>query len=254
MLLASQLIALYRVDRTWTKQHLLPLFNWDYPVEATAVWQGFLWSPRLYQPVLAALKFQFLDCANHYNELGEQRQQFAAFMTYAALSNIEDYTVDDFRCAISKLPQEGLEESAQALYQALEGSADQRENYWANRIQPFWKEVWPKSRDLATQRIAESLSRLAIAAGGEVTQALASVQDWLQPIEHPDHIVHLLSESGLCVKSPADALQLLSAIIDDQQWVPRELDKCLGEIGNASRQLVHDARFKSLQEYRRKRM
>ncbi|MGF6807440.1 hypothetical protein OKW30_002566 [Paraburkholderia sp. Clong3] len=211
VLLGAQLIALFRVDRSWTEQYLLPLFSWSRPAEAKAVWEGFLWSPRLYQPLLIAFKPQFLETANHYADLGEHRQQFAAFLTYAALGPIEGYTLDEFRSATGALPQEGLEESAQALSQTLEGSADQREDYWRNRVQRFWQDVWPKSRDLATPRIAESLTRLIIAARAEFPAALAAVQDWLQPIEHPDYIVHLLHESGLCGRYPQDALHLLTA-------------------------------------------
>jgi hypothetical protein len=77
VLLGSQLIALFRVDRTWTEKYLLPLFDWDNPGEAKAVWEGFLWSPRLYPPLLIAFKPQFLESANHYADLGEHRQQFA---------------------------------------------------------------------------------------------------------------------------------------------------------------------------------
>ncbi|WP_151636009.1 anti-phage defense-associated sirtuin Dsr1 [Noviherbaspirillum aerium] len=253
VLLGAQLIALFRVDRAWTEQYLLPLFRWDNPGEAKAVWEGFLWSPRLYQPLLIAFKPQFLESANHYIDLGEHRQQFAAFLTYAALGSPEGYAVDEFRSALGTLPQEGLEESAQALFQALEGAADQREDYWKNRIKPFWQYVWPKSRDLATPRIADSLTRLIIAARSEFPAALATVQDWLQPIEHPHYVVHLLHESGLCNRFPEDALRLLDVVIDDQQWAPRELRQCLDEIVYAAPQLGQDARYMRLQEYSRRR-
>lgn len=253
VLLGSRLIAFFRVDRPWTEQHLLPLFSWNNLVEAKAVWEGFLWSPRLYQPLLSAFKSQFLDCANHYADLGEHRQQFAAFLTYAALGPTEGYTVHEFRSAIGALPQEGLEESAQALSQALDGAADQREIYWKNRVQPFWQQIWPKSRDLATPRIAESLARLVIAARGEFAAALSAVQDWLQPIEHPDYLIHLLHESGLCRRFPAEALILLNAVIADQQWAPRALSQCLDEIEQAAPQLAHDARYLRIREYSRRR-
>jgi hypothetical protein len=91
-------------------------------------------------------------------DLGEHRQQYAAFLTYAAMGTTEGYTADEFRSAISALPQEGLENSALALSQALDSAADQCEDYWNNRTQPFWQQIWPKSRDLATPRIAESLT------------------------------------------------------------------------------------------------
>jgi hypothetical protein len=253
VLMGSRLIAFFRVDRPWTEQHLLPLFSWDNPVEAKAAWEGFLWSPRLYQPLLTAFKSQFLDSANHYVDLGEHRQQFATFLTYAALGPTEGYTVEEFRAAIGALPQEGLEESAQALSQALEGAADQREDYWKNRAQLFWQQIWPKSRDLATRRIAESLTRLVIAARGEFPAALAAVQDWLQPIEHPHYVVHRLHESGLCSRYPSDALSLLNAVIVDQQWAPRELGQCLDQIVQAASNLAQDARYLRLREYARRR-
>lgn len=191
VLLASRLIAVFRVDRHWTEQHLLPLFDWTVnSVEAKAAWEGFLWSPRLYPPLLIALKSQFLETARHYANLGEHAQQFAAFLTYAALDPVDGYTAGDFRSAIGELPQEGLQESAQALSQALESAGGQREEYWRNRIQPFWHHVWPKSRDLATPSISESLARLSIAAGSEFPAALATLQDWICPIEHPNYVIH----------------------------------------------------------------
>ena len=253
VLLGSRLLALFRVDRTWTEQHLLPLFNWNNPAEAKAAWEGFLWSPRLYQPLLSAFKPQFLESANHYADLGEHRQQFAAFLTYAALGPAEGYTVGELQSAIGALPQEGLEESAQALSQALEGAADQREDYWKNRVQPFWQYVWPKSRDLATPRIAESLTRLIIAARSEFPAALAAMRDWLQPIEHPDYVMHLLHESDLCNRFPADALHLLDIVFADQQWVSRELGQCLDRIEQVSSGLAQDPRFQRLREYSRRR-
>ena len=253
VLLGSRLIAFFRVDRLWTEQQLLPLFGWSNPVEAKAAWEGFLWSPRLYQPLLTVFKSHFLDSANHYADLGEHRQQFATFLTYAALGPNEGYTVEEFRSAIGALPQEGLEESAQALSQALAGAADQREDYWKNRAQPFWQQIWPKSRNLATPRIAESLTRMVIASRGEFPAALAAVQDWLQSIEHPHYVVHLLAESGLCKRFPTEALLLLNAVIADQQWAPQELGQCLDEIAHAAPNLMQDARYLRLREYSRRR-
>ena len=253
VLLGSRLIAFFRVDRPWTEQHLLPLFDWNNTDEAKAAWEGFLWSPRLYQPLLMSFKSQFLDSASHYAELGEHRQQFSAFLTYAALGPTDGYTVEEFRSALSALPQEGLEESAQALSQALEGAADQREDYWKNRAEPFWRNVWPKSRNLASPRIAQSLARLVIAARGEFPGALAAVHDWLQPIEYPDLIVHLLHESGLCSRFPADALCLLSTVIPEQRWAPLQLGECLREILQSAPQLVSEPQYRRLSELVRKR-
>lgn len=254
VLLASRLIALFRVDRPWTEQYLLPRFDWAAdPMEAKAAWEGFLWSPRLYRPLLLAFKPQLLETARHYGDLGEHGQQFAAFLTYAALGPVDGYSAEEWRAAIAALPHEGLQESAQALVQALEGAADQREEYWKNRIQPFWQDVWPKSRDLATPGISESLARLCIAAGSEFPAALTAVLDWLQPIEHPYYVIHRLHESGLCGRFPIHALRLLAAIVADQPWGAPELGQCLDLILQADGSLAQDTSYQRLREYSRRR-
>ncbi len=254
VLLASHLIALFRVDRPWTETHLLPLFDWDRSsVEAKAAWEGFLWSPKLYRPLLIALKSQFISTANHYKSLGEHSRQFAAILTHAALEPVEDYSPDDFQAAIGALPQHGLNEVARALSQALESAADQREDYWRNRVQPFWHRVWPKSRDLASNSIGESLAQLCIAAGSEFPTALSAVVDWLRPIEHPQYVVHLLEESGQCGRCPDAALRLLDAILSDETWALSEPGQCLDAIAQAMPGLRQDHRYKRLAEYARRR-
>lgn len=254
VLLASRLIALFRVDQPWTEQCLLPRFDWTADrMEAKAAWEGFLWSPRLYRPLLLAFKPQFLDTAHHYGELGEHGQQFAAFLTYAALGPVDGYKAEEWRVALAALPQEGLQGSAQALAQALEGAADQREEYWKNRIQPFWQHVWPKSRDLASPGITESLTRLCIAAGSEFPAALTAVMDWLCPIEHAYYVIHRLHESDLCGRFPIHALRLLTAIVSDQPWSAPELGQCLDRIVQADASLARDRNYQRLHEYARKR-
>lgn len=253
VLLGSRLIALFRVDREWTERYLLPLFNWDTSDEAKAVWAGFLWSPRLYQPLLRTIKSNFLDTSKHYMELGDHRRQFVSFLTYAALEKVSGYTDDDFRIAIKNFPPEGVEHCALVLLRALEGAAEQREDYWENRVLPFWRNLWPKSRDLITPQLAETLSLICIATRNAFPSSLAEVKDWLQPLEFPNHIVTMLYNNQLCSQFPADALTLLASIIVDQQWCPKELGKCLDEIRQHVPNLAEDQRYVKLREYLRTR-
>jgi hypothetical protein len=254
VLLASRLIALFRVDSSWTDQHLLPLFDWERSaIEAKAAWEGFLWSPRLYRPLLIAFKSHFLATAHHYDDLGQHGRQFAAFLTYAALDPVEGYSSEDFQGAIGALPEQGLREVAQALSQALGGAGDQREDYWKNRVQPFWQHIWPKSRDLASNSIAETLVSLCIAAGEAFPSALATIGDWLRPIEHPHYAVHRLHASGLSARFPEESLRLLDAILADQPWAPSELRSCLESIEQAEPTLRKDHRYQRLVEYARRR-
>lgn len=253
VLLASNLIALFRVDQPWTEENLLPLFDWATDsAAARVVWEGFLWSPRLYRPLLIAFKTQLLDTVKHYQKLGQHADQFAALLTYAALNMGDICTKPEFREAWAALPQRGLDASAQALVHALEGADEQREDYWSNRIQPFWQHIWPKSRQLRSKSIAESLARVSIAARSAFPKALAGVGAWLMPTEHPDTIVHLLRESKLAERFPEDALRLLDVLIKDQAWPPSELNECLTTIFQKAPRLSRDRRYMRLQDYLRR--
>lgn len=254
VLLAAHALSLFRVDKAWSEQNLLPLLDWNRSaIEAQAAWEGFLWSPRLYRPLLEAIKPTFLDTVNHYGQLGKHKEQFAAFLTFAALDPGDTFTIAQLAAAIRALPADGLHESAQALVRALEGAGDQREDYWKNRVLPFWEKVWPKSNDQASNANAESLARLCVAAGGEFPSAMATVGNWLRVVQHPDYVIHRLQESGLSARFPEDALRLLFAILGDQpSWLSPELRQCLDAIGQAAPNLRQDHRFMRVDELARR--
>jgi hypothetical protein len=253
VLLSSRLIAFFRVDREWTRDYLLPLFNWEHNrEEARSAWEGFLWSPRLFNPLLTAFRESFLDTANHYEELGEHKRQFAAILTYAALNPADGFTPNDFQRAIGCLPQEGLEEVAQALVQALESSGEQRMEYWKNRIVPFWHHIWPKALDLGSSQIAESLARLAIEARESFPAALQLMEEWLRAADHLDHIVHLLKISGLVQSFPSESLRFLGRLLNDQQWAPPELRECLSAIARIKPALVREPQYRRIDEFLRR--
>jgi hypothetical protein len=96
----------------------------------------FLWSPRLYRPLLAAFKQPLLDTASHYDQLGDHAKQYADFLTFAALEPADTFTSSELAKATAKLPQDGLQHAAQALARALGGAGEQRVEYWRNRLVP----------------------------------------------------------------------------------------------------------------------
>ena len=254
LLLAAHVITLFRVDGHWAQQYLLPLFDWRRSeTEARAAWEGFLGSPRLYRPLMEALKSAFLETANHYVHLGEHGGQYASLLTFAALDPGDTFTTSELASAVRALPPEGLREAGEALTRALESAGDQREDYWKNRIQPFWERIWPKSNDRASDPNAEDLARLCIAGGEEFPSAIALVGKWLRTVEHPDYVIHLLHESGLCMRFPQNALQFLDAILGDQpSWLRPELRQCLNAIAQVAPNWRQDRRFTRVDELARR--
>lgn len=253
VLLAAHVVALFRVDQDWAAQYLLPLFDWQCSeAEARAAWEGFLWSPRLYRPLMEVLKPAFLDTARHYAALGKHDGQYAALLTFAALDPGDTFTVAELAGATRTLPPDGLHDAAQALVRALEGAGDQCADYWSNRVTPYLHAIWPKTRDNISPAIAESLGRLCVAARDAFPDALALLRVWLQPPAHPDYLVHRLHEAGLCGRFPGQALDFLSLVIGDQtQWPPSDLGACLEAIRTFVPGLETDQRFERLMAYLR---
>ena len=253
VLLAAHVIALFRVDREWATQHLLPLFDWHRSeAEARAAWEGFLWSPRLYRALMEVLKPAFLDTARHFAALGKHDGQYASLLTFAALDPGDTFTTAELAAATRALPPDGLHEAAQALVRALEGAGDQRTDYWTNRVVPYLHAIWPKTRDNISPAIAESLGRLCVAAQDAFPEALVLLRAWLQPPAHPHYLVRRLHEAGLCGRFPEQALDFLSLVIGDQtQWPPSDLGACLDAIRSAAPELEADPRFERLMAYLR---
>ena len=248
VLLATRVITLFRVDRDWTEKHLLPLFDWQRSrSEACAAWQGFLWSPRPYRPLMEAIKPHFLTTAEHYDELDRWGAQYPAFLTIMALNQPDIFDKGEFAQATRSLPDSGLYKAADTLVQALKSVGEQqRGDYWENRMRPYLKYVWPQSRDRRTQNISRSFARLCVAAREKFPEAFKELCPWLQPLSYSMSAVKDLHTSGLSQKFPDLALDFLDKIVSDGFHDPRELRKCLESIRKADSNLADDPRFQRL--------
>lgn len=254
VVLAANVITLFRVDPQWTDEHLLPLFDWRRSEdEARAAWEGFLWSPRLYRPLMEKLKGAFLGAARHYDKLGKHDGQYASLLAFAALDPKDVFTTGELAEATRILPSDGLQETAQALVLSLESAGDQRADFWKNRVVPYLRRVWPNTRDHVSPALSESLGRLCVAANDDFPEALLLLSGWLSPPDHVDYIVHVLNDAGLCSRFPADSLEFLSLVISDNpQWLPRELHNCIDQIGVADPRFRGDPRYVRLVEVLRR--
>jgi hypothetical protein len=249
IVLAGSTIALHRVDRDWTEQNLLGYFRWEVSEDnARTMWQSFLHSPRLYWPLLEALKEDFLAAAQRYDALGQAHaRQYAAFLTYAALEPGGTFTDQDFRKAIAELPVSALAQIAETLFHALQGAGEQRTEFLRNRIAPFFRRIWPNSQDAKTPSVSEGFAKLCTSAGNAFPDALDMFKDWLQPISDVNYVTHLLHEAKLCEKFPADALTFLDLIVPaNPQWLSNDLRSCLRAIQANAAEPQHDQRFQRL--------
>jgi hypothetical protein len=255
VLLARHVIALFRVDGEWATQCLLPLFDWGCSIEeASSAWQGFLWSPRLYPPLMEHTKAQFLAGACYYESLGEAAEQYSAFLTLVALEPSDLFHRSELAVATRSLPAEGLEVAARTLVRALEATdQQQRAENWRNRVAPYLQFIWPKSRDFNTTPISESFARLCLATEDAFPEARRKLRFWLRPLDHPNFIVKRLHDAKLCERFPEDSLEFLEAVVDDKpQLPPRNLKDCLEAISTSLPAVEDREGFQRLRDYQRK--
>jgi hypothetical protein len=159
------------------------------------------------------------------------------------------FTTAELKSATQALPEKGLQQAAFALVQALEGAGKQKTEYWQNKIEPYWKAVWPKSREYKTAALSDILARLCITADGSFPQALKVLRHWLQPVDYPGQILSMLVEQGLAKSFPDDTLTFLDAVVGDTlNWPPGLLSDCLSDIRTADPGLEGDKQYRRLLE------
>ena len=248
VILATHVINLFRVDQEWTSMNFLPLFDWQQSEdEARAVWTGFLWSPRFYRPLIAAIEQPFLETAQHYEKLATPHRQYASLLMLAGMDPDETIIKKELSNAIR---QKGLlSATAVQLTRALKGAGEQRVDYWHNRVKPYFQSIWPRSNDFRYPEISASLARLCIAAQEVFPEASEELRHWLQHLEDREatSIVYNLHKAGLSEQFPEDTLTFLDAIIGEQYQFPaNKLRDCLDAILEKRPDLARDRRFQRL--------
>lgn len=249
MILSRAVITLFRVDADWTIRHLLPFFSWTESVEfAATMWQGFLQSPRMHWPLLEAIKTPFLDTALRLELLGETYQrQYVIFITIAALQSDSRYGEGEFQRAFDALRPNAYQDVAEGLLQGVSGAGDRRADFFNNRVVPFMKKHWRKSTDVRMVSVSERLARLCVAAGDAFPEAVMLLKDWMQRLDTPSFVIHVLVQSKLVERFPAATLTFLDNVIsDDAKWLREEAKVCLAEITQALPNLSDDYRFQRI--------
>lgn len=211
ILLGANLVPLYRIDPQWTEKKLLPLFNWQMK-ESVDMWSGFLWSPRLYLPLIEKLKPNILEAKEHYSAMGDQIEKFSAFITYIALEKVSIFSDKEFRQLFCKLPLDGLKRVAIVLRQRLESAGDKKANYWRNRIRPFLEKIWPSQVDKSSSRLTYFLIKLAIESGENFPEAVQIISCHLVHLDDNGFIFKELIDAKCCKNYPKDTLLLLDKV------------------------------------------
>ena len=248
VMVASRVLPLLVRDEAWTREHVLPMFDWNRSErDACPAWRGFLAAPRFHEGFLILVRESFVRTARHYDELGSQGTQYASLLADAGLRLRSGWSTS-LRGAIDEMPDKGLQQMLSTLRRALEAD-ERREDYFENRVLPFLRRLWPKTTDKLTPGISAGFVRLCLVAEDAFPEVFRAVRGYLSGASQPSsgYVVRSLKKNGYAGKFPVETLELLGLVFEGEAGVLAEdLRACLRAIRTAQPDLEDVTRFKAL--------
>jgi len=250
VILASRLKDLFLIDRTWASDNLIPLFNWESESTARAVWQGYLWAPRMTPDLLAVMKDYFLEALKRHETLGGSGKKLFQLFTYICLDPATLITKNEMRESLRAVGNKGRREISETIYRYLKDSGEQSSVIWKNRVGPWIKQVWPKGVDTVEHESSSMLAQAAISAEDSFENAVTQLKRLFTPTEHFGNIVRLLKKSKHPENYPDASLMILASTVSTQcRWPNKELREVLERIGAAKPKTRNKPEYRNLDEY-----
>jgi len=247
VIVATNLLSLFKVDREWTTNKVLPWFNWNANSLANMSWRSYLWSPRLHKGLLLQLKPSLLSTALHYEELDSHKEQYARFMTYIALQQYDEYKAIELTEVFNILPSEALYYVASSLSDGISSSGDKYSEYWEHRIKVFINKFWPKNKDISENTVNQ-LGLLCIATKNHFGEAFSLLKHSLKPVQDTEYIVRQVKSSNLIQEFPKEILNFLNILTADPKYRPAsKLKDCIEEIVTIEPSLSNEPSYKRLE-------
>ena len=148
VILASRLQVLFAIDQEWCSVNLLRYFDWDKSAEASRMWEGYLWVPKINPDLLAAIKKDMLKALAEKDHLGKHGLQICQLFAISSIEFPNGFTHKEMREALRKIDSEARAEIANTLWRRGVEAGKERASFWLNRAEPWIDSYWPKDRAL----------------------------------------------------------------------------------------------------------
>lgn len=253
VLLASRLQWFYGLNPVWVEEYLLSFFNWTKSPEAPAVWQGFLWQPRITPELWPHIKIHFLAALSSLPSLGRSGEQLCQLFGVICVDRPEWLTVDEARVALRAIDGAGRAGVTNVVWRRLKGAGSQSEALWTDLIGPWLDRVWPKDLDLRDPATSVNLAIAATYTGSSFRTAVDAIAPFLVSAAHASPLWDRLLRAGFASREPRATLKLCGAIVDTtEKWPNRDLRKILDGIHAVDVSAAEQPIFRTLNEYLRK--
>jgi len=246
--LSANLLYLFRIDRAWTKNALLQRMDPANPAEfEAALWEGYLWSPRIHGDLLKYLKPMFFRILEKLDPISERvRAHAPQLFISVAVPPDRGVSTQEAQEVLHDMPSQHLAQCAWMLRNMLSSAGDKASVLWLETIGPWFRQAWPKHEEAKSIKVSGNLAWMVIEAGNAFPDAVAAIENSLQPEEWGDTL-HELEASGLYKRFPDAAWRLIDHVVGhDTVTAGSSLLEILDEISQAAPAIAEDDHFKRL--------
>lgn len=226
---ASRLSYLFAVDAKWTEKTVIPSFDWHLDdAEATAIWQGYGWQPRIDERLWPVLKPHFLGVfeQDRLTAMGEMARTLVQLLTLVCI-DLEPGQIPDtwarnvLRTMSDGLRAEALSWIANFLAQpeapdeqaTAFGSTRNADAIWTKRVAPWIGAAWPPDPALRSPLTSEQFAQVAIATDTAFPDAVAYLTRFMVP-SNALYELDRLKHSDHPDNHPLATLDLIDALFD----------------------------------------
>lgn len=260
---ASRLSYLFAVDPDWTKEWLVPSFDWmASEVEAAAVWQGYAWQPRIDEKLWPVIRPYFLQVfeADHLNTIGEMAKSLVQLLMLVVL-DIEKNRIPNnvVRAALRSMSDrhraEALSWITYFLAQPEEpggegdttGSPKTADSIWSQRVAPWLANVWPPEPGIQSGSTSEYLAQIAIVTDSRFPEAVEAIIPHLVRT-NAFYELDRLRQSTHPENHPRAVIRLIDALADrlTTSYDTRDLSNILQRVRAADPTIINVGAFTEL--------
>ena len=257
--LAADVALLFERVPDWTKNNILPLFDWTHP-EAPEAWIARKYARSIGSPELFKLTKQpLLDLFAREGIGAEEIRTYAEWLVVVLIAKRKDnipypLTEAEVRAALRHAARNALPTVAHRLaIEMAQATSENKLRIWQTVVGPIFQGVWPLDVDLQTPAATFPLVHLLRASEEAFPKAADAVIPFIRPDTRPSHsTIYSLGDAPevLFASSPPKMLDLVAAVVGDTApGTVYGLMQVLDRIGTADPSLVATSIFQQLFRY-----
>ncbi|UGY22918.1 hypothetical protein HU675_0033830 [Bradyrhizobium septentrionale] len=223
--LAAAIPFLFQRAPGWTKEKLIPMFDWSSSPDAADAWSARKYSSWIGSPELfGLLKSSFLAMFERPDTPGEELRFFADWLGAILLANQKDRTgfplsPAEARSVLRRAGPRALTSLAHRLATEMEAAkSEEKVERWRTAVAPVFKATWPLDVDLQSPATTFKLVQIISAAGDAFPEAADLIIPFIRPERAQSHTtVYSIASfpEKYYTSSPQQVLDLLVAVIGE---------------------------------------